>query len=326
MNIAYCITESYLSIFGVSLFSLLENSSALETLNIHILSPDLSDQSIHMLRKFSRRYHRDLYFYNISGYEQCVPQVQNTSGFHPIVFARLLFANYLPESIDSILYLDCDTIVNGDLSPLEHISLTGYAFAAAPELHMPDKQKKNLGLSPKDEYYNAGVLLLNLSYWRTHNLQKKCFDYYTKSHNILLYNDQDILNHCCVGAIYPLSHTYNFFPVIKYFPKYFMKHYQPAYFRYGVQEYKQILARPTIIHYAGDERPWYKGNFSPYRQVYKHYQKHSPWKSKPPIRGKEVHLFCYHILNLVTFICPWFRKLFTEFIGIYYYKLIKEKK
>lgn len=44
----------------------------------------------------------------------------------------------------------------------------------------------------------------------------------------------------------------------------------------------------------------------------------------PLIYGKEGVLFFYHILNCITRVFPWFRKWFTQLIGIYYYQLVKK--
>lgn len=326
MNITYIATDSYASILGVSMFSLLENSSDLSALNIYILSTDIGYKNKLSLIKLADKYKATLHFINISGFEQSFSCDFATSGFHPIVLARLLLADYLPSSVESVLYLDCDVIINGSLSDLEYLSFSNQncAFAAVPELCMPLEQKKHLGLSANDVYYNCGVLLINLNYWRSHNLQQHFTKYYTDMKGNLLYNDQDILNHCCKGHIMSLPHIYNLPPVLHYFPRYFIRSYQPLYYCKTKEEYKNILQHPVIIHYLGEERPWIHGNFSPYRKVYYYYKSLSPWKNTPLIYGKELYMLCYHGLNCITFICPWFRKFFTRRVGIHYYKLVKK--
>lgn len=325
MNIVYIATDSYMSLLGISLLSLLKNSLNLSELNIYILSPDLKLNNQKIISNLSLQFNRKINFIDISNYKIFLPNETFYSGFHSIVFARLLLTKYLPSSINTILYLDCDTIVCNPIDELQKISLDNYAFAAVPELYMPRKQKINLGLSPEDKYYNSGVLFINLKYWRTNNLTKIFLSYLNENSKVLLYPDQDILNHCCKGNILTLCHKFNFPPVLRYFPRYFIKKYQPAYYCNNKIEYKNILERPTIIHFLGEERPWMRGNFSPYRQIYYYYKSLSPWKDQKNYHGKEIVLFLYHILNHITFVCPWFRKIFTELIGIRYYNLIKKK-
>ena len=322
MNILYIATDSYLPLLGTSILSLLENN---DSADIYILSPDLSEKSQNILRDTASPYNARIYCINIAGFEQFFPSAMNTSGFHPIVLARLVADKYLPKSLDTVLYLDCDVIIDGSLKPLLNVPLNKYAFAAVPELCMPDTQKAYIGLHDKDIYYNAGVVLLNLDYWRHSQMADKCVRYANEMQGRLLYNDQDVLNHCCRGHILRLSHRYNLSPVLHYFPRWFIRSYQPLYYCKSAREYRHILRHPAIIHYLGDERPWMKGNHNPYRDRYLHYRAMSPWKDTPLKSGRETYLFCYHMLNLITAVCPWFRKYFTKFIGIRYYRLFGKK-
>ncbi|WP_368191057.1 glycosyltransferase family 8 protein [Blautia sp. 1033sp1_1033st1_G9_1033SCRN_220408] len=326
MNIVYIATDSYVSMLGISLFSLLENNKSMEQLSIYILSTDLSQTNQNVLRQVTNPYHRQLHFVQIGDYQSAFSADTDTSGFHPIVLARLLLTRYLPQEVHTVLYLDCDTIIHGSLDAMEPADFcrTDYAFAAVPEVYMPSAQKSFIGLAEKDIYYNCGVLLINMDYWRRQELCQNFVDYYTRMNGKLMYNDQDILNHCCQGHILTLSQTYNFAPVLYYFPYYFIRKYQPAYKVSSRTTYKEIIRHPSIIHYLGEERPWVHGNFSPYRKVYDSYKAQTPWKNTPMIYGKEKVLFCYHILNLITAIFPWFRRLFTKCIGIRYYQFTKK--
>lgn len=325
MNIVYIATNSYVSALGISLTSLFENSKDIVSLNIYFLSPDLNHTNQSLLTNLAEKYKRKIYYININDYQDIFSHSSHTSGFHPIVLARLLLSEYLPESLTSVLYLDCDVIINSSIAELQNINLSNYAFAAIPELYMPPARKRQLGLALSQPYYNSGVLLINLSFWRTHNLKDKFFEYYNKAGEKLLYPDQDVLNFCCQNQILELSHKYNFSPALRYFPRYFIKKYQPAYYRKNKEDYFAIIKKPAIIHFLGEERPWFRGNFNPYRNIYKYYKELSPWKNMAQIQGKEIFLLCYHFLNCITVICPWFRKLFTELIGIRYYKIAKKK-
>jgi len=325
MNITYIATDSYTSLLGISMFSLLENNKDLDELNIYILSPDLSQENFTAISNLVMSYHRSVTICDIADFRDYFDFDFNTSGFNNVVLARLLLTHYLPDTIESVLYLDCDVIVNSSLRGLEQIDLTDYAFAAVPELCMPVAQKNHIGLNASDPYYNAGILYINLYFWRKYYLDHQFLDYYASMNGQLLYSDQDILNHCCKGHILPISHKYNLAPVLHYFPRYFIKKYQPTYYCNSRREYLDILQHPVMIHFLGDERPWFKGNLNPYRKIYEHYKSLSPWKNEPLINGRELYLFCYHVLNCITFICPWFRKYFTKWIGIRYYTLVKKK-
>ena len=80
---------------------------------------------------------------------------------------------------------------------------------------------------------------------------------------------------------------------------------------YGIiadkEGYERARKDPAMVHYSGDERPWFSGNFNPWRQEYEKYLAMTPWAGTPKIRGKEFHLFLYHLMNLVTSVFPMVR-------------------
>jgi len=261
---------------------------------------------------------------DISDFEKRIPFEFATSGYNSIVLSRLFLCSYLSDNIERILYLDCDTIVNGSINELENISFGHNLIAAVPELYMPANKKALIGLKKKETYYNAGVLLINLKLWRAKNVELEFIEYFRMKNGRLLYNDQDILNHCCKGRILTLSQTYNLPPNLFYFPRYFVKRLQPAYNVEDSIAYMKIISSPVIIHYMGDERPWIQGNHNKYRKPYEYYWKKSPWKKDSMVQGQRVYMFCYHVLNLITIICPWFRMLFSNLVGVNKYKWFRK--
>ena len=320
MNIIYASNNNYAQYLGISMLSLFDNNQDLEEITVYILAQEIDARNIKRLCAIADKYHRTVKLIDISDFEKHIPFDFCTFGFNFIVLSRLFLCSYLPDDVNRILYLDCDTIVNGSIKELEIIPFGKNFAAAVPELYMPPNKKALIGFGKEETYYNAGVLLVNLSLWRLENLEKTFMQYYSSMNGKLLYNDQDILNYCCKDRILTLSHTYNFSPNLFYFPRYFVKNLQPVYDTISAAEYVRILSSPLIIHYLGDERPWIEGNYNKYRKQYEYYWKRSPWKKEPMIQGQRLYMFCYHILNLITFICPWFRILFSKLIGINKYK------
>lgn len=53
---------------------------------------------------------------------------------------------------------------------------------------------KRLHYPSSDSYFNSGVLLINLDYWREKKLMYKALDYIAKNGNNLVFYDQDVLN------------------------------------------------------------------------------------------------------------------------------------
>lgn len=119
-------------------------------------------------------------------------------------FARCYLPDILPN-IDKILYLDLDLYINQDISALWNIDISNYAISGVIDLNI-----RNFPLTYIDNlncYINSGVLLMNLKYFREHNLVEKLD--YLLNHWQLRFPDQDALNIVCQGHIKYLSHKWN---------------------------------------------------------------------------------------------------------------------
>lgn len=111
---------------------------------------------------------------------------------------RIALPKILAE--DKVLWLDCDTIVDGDISELFEIDIENNYFAGVKE---PDKSKWRI-------YVNAGVLFMNLAQIRKDNLDDKMIDKLNRIPYPL--PDQDAINEFAQGRIVPISGMYNVSP------------------------------------------------------------------------------------------------------------------
>ena len=158
---------------------------------------------------------------------------------------RLFLPEYLPSAIDRVLYLDCDVCVTDKLDELFDIDMEDRAIAGAmdPESYSSSVYDR-LGIVPKKGYVCSGVLMLNLDYWRQHNIAEQVLDYGKKYPEKTLFPDQDAINVICQDAKVILSPKYSpFLRIAKFFNK---------------EEWNEYISHPAIIHYAGCA-PW-KGN------------------------------------------------------------------
>ena len=111
---------------------------------------------------------------------------------------RLALTKILPQD-DRVLYLDVDTIVNGDLSELWNLDLTGYYIAGARELYWTEK----LGRL----YVNAGVLVMNLKKLREDGMDDRIIELINTRPSD--FPDQHLINECCAGHILRFTCEYN---------------------------------------------------------------------------------------------------------------------
>lgn len=316
MDIVYASNDAYTPYLGISMLSLLESNKSLQRIRVFILGEEIHNSNIAKLTSIAEHYNREIVFLDASTFRAKIPFDFDASGYNPITLSRLFLCSYLPNDVERVLYLDCDTNVNKSIEELETIDFGNALCAAVPELNMPKENKAQIGHKCDECYYNAGVLLANLLAWREESIEQKFLDYFASVGGHLLYNDQDILNHCCKGRILTLPLKYNVSGNHFYFHRFMVKKLQPYYDVSNKAEYKETIALPTIIHYLGDERPWIEGNHNFYREIFRKYKAMSPYSAMPEIKGRRLYMLCYHILNLITYLCPWFRVVFSKFIGI----------
>ena len=194
MDVLVCFQHNFVMACGVMLKSLLDHCTI--PLHLHaIIDPDVTEEDISKIKRVDRGYGERWFahFYRFDdNIIRMLPQSKNKR-FDRSVYFRLFAVSILPSNIDKVLYLDCDTLIVDDISPLFEIKLTG-GIGAVLNQSQREEYFKRLQLPMEQGYFNSGVLLLNLKWWRLNDIETK-FLRIIDENNILLKNpDQDILN------------------------------------------------------------------------------------------------------------------------------------
>ena len=323
MNIVYNCDENYIKYASVSIVSLLENNRDCMELRIYMLDNGIHEESRKRLRQTVLSYGpgRDIVYIDISDIEGRILE-RSGKGLEPGRFGFTAFGRlFAPELIDEdrLLYIDSDTVINGELSPVFELELSSpYIAAMAPEPTIYPQVRKRLGIPEKEPYFNSGVILMDAAAWRREEILSLALDYMKSCGGELEFPDQDILNVILRGRTRPLSQTYDFFS------GYYYRSYNDLcrlYPGYGENESREGLEaakrQPVLVHFAGDERPWIAGSRSPYLELYRRYRELSPWKDEPDVEGHRLYMLFYHVVNLVTRMAPGLRRFISE---IYYRK------
>ena len=165
-------------------------------------------------------------------------------------YYRLLMMDYLPENIDRILYIDPDTIVLRDLSPLYNIDFKGKTIAAAghTKLFIEDINHLRFKTGKESRYFNAGVMMVNLEKMRKTVSGQMIFDYVKKHQRWLFLADQDVLNGMFGNDMIPIDEClYN------------LDEKTIIYNPHKVKGIQWIEENAVIIHYNGKYKPLKKG-------------------------------------------------------------------
>ena len=80
---------------------------------------------------------------------------------------RLLLSKLISPAVEKIIYLDADTIVNLDIRELWRVELEDKPLAAIPDALPQTVPLCQDGFVKFENYFNSGVLLMNLEKWRT---------------------------------------------------------------------------------------------------------------------------------------------------------------
>lgn len=273
MDVVCNIDSSYIKYCVVTLLSLFQNNER-GTIHAHIVANRLSEDEKNIIREELGRYGNQLIFYDAGDtiVVNC-PISAETSRLSVATYYRIFLPIILPKSISKVLYIDCDLVVESSIAELWQMNLTGYALAASEDCHCVTKEfYERLHYAEKYSYFNAGVLLVNLDYWRENRIMEKCIQYIEKYPERLRFNDQDVLN----GVLYD---QWVSFPYKWNMHYYFRKTTMSA---KALREIEESLGTPAILHYMSSSKPWLPHCEHPLAHRWFHYLDKTRWKGERP--------------------------------------------
>ena len=272
IHIACCTNEKLAPIFGVVVTSVGINVTS-DDVTIHLLHNSLKSRTVKRLQKIAAKYKVDLDLKQID--TDILKDFYFDKSKHygnVMMFARLLLSSVLPD-LDKIIYLDCDIVVLNDLQSLWNFDVSDVAVAMAPDFTLKDKSTLNrLGITT-GYYLNSGVILMNLDYWRKHDVQNRIFSYILEKGDKLIYNDQDALNSILQNEHEELHIKYNF-------SYYYFHRLIGVLYKEKIHEIIEARDNPIIFHYFGPLKPWSLGAYLPGKELFIKYQKLSGWNYK----------------------------------------------
>lgn len=135
LNILYQSSDSYAPLGGISIESLLQNNRDAEAIHIYYLEDNVSAQNRQKLEDTVKKYGRTLSFYSLKPIEEMLRQ-RGVPPFHGsyATYCKLFAPSALGLDAGRLLYLDCDTIIVGPLSPLWTLEMGGKPLACRIEL------------------------------------------------------------------------------------------------------------------------------------------------------------------------------------------------
>lgn len=249
MNIAVQFNRKYLLYITVMLKSLCMNN--MEHIDLYVLNSALGETDYEKLKQYLNGYDLEIHDIKVdlNTFDNDLPQSETW----PIeVYFKLCLVDLLPDSVDRILFLDADIIINGSLKELYSMDFEGKDMLVAPDANgmfslrsINPKQYEMLSCKYGEDYvyFNSGMILMNIALLRGNNN----FNSYEKAakewNNELCAPDQDLLNYVHGGNVgYVDWEKYNLCARI-------------ASHAMGMN-YEYVKSNAIIIHYTGS-KPWY---------------------------------------------------------------------
>lgn len=270
MNILLVTNKKYMPYTKLLLHSLLSQQSG--NVSIYLFHRDLQEIDAQELQALVGAYPASEIMITMLTQDH-IAGLKPTEKLPIETYFRIVAIDMLPQEIDRMLYLDVDMIVKKPLDELYQMDFGGKAAIVCQDIYgyiygASQESEQRLGLRETGSYFNAGVMLLNLTVFREQGLAKKTLDYIYEKEAMLKWEDQDALNAVLDGNVkFAPWHLYDCVPALMICrqQEIAMGMIRPVYWDEiaGVNEHPELFADMTqaiydaahIIHYLGETKP-----------------------------------------------------------------------
>lgn len=205
--------DNYLPFLAVSMRSLIDNLSPDAFCDIHILNNGLNpEKTQHLLNMSTDRV--SVHLVDVSREIAPLAEKLNLRDYYTVsIYFRLFIPSLFPQYHKAI-YLDADIAVNGDVASLYETPLGNRLVGAVSDDIIASHRdfrgyaEEGLGI-PFRQYFNSGVMLMNLDQFRLQEIEKKFVYLLNTYHFDTVCPDQDYLNVLCRNQVLYLDKGWN---------------------------------------------------------------------------------------------------------------------
>jgi len=188
INILCCVNDKFANPMINLMYSI--RNFCDRKINLYVLTTQMNEETVKLIQEKMDKInvradikHVELPAYNISSWCWSLD-----------VYLKVLGFEFLPKTVEKILYLDADIIALNDISKLYDIDVTDCLIACAVDSGVNQQRvyERRRTLNIKHDYFNSGVLLYNVKkqreVWTFDDLSVKI------SNGEFEWPDQDFLN------------------------------------------------------------------------------------------------------------------------------------
>ena len=208
--------DNYAPYLAVSLNSLICHASGKYDYHINILIETISDENKEIIENMATD-NVKIDFVSVTERLRAIcARLHMRDYYTKATYYRFFIPAMFPE-YDRGLYLDCDIAITDDVAKLYHINLGNNLVGAVADEIITELEvfslysEKVLGI-PRQEYFNAGILVMNLAEMRRVNIEKQ-FSELLALRTYRVAQDQDYLNVLCYGKTTLINKKWNKTPL-----------------------------------------------------------------------------------------------------------------
>lgn len=262
--------DNYVKPLTVMLYSAAANLGLNSHLNVYFIDGGVQEQNWQMLKESLVGLPIDVY--SIKPDYSLVEHLHTSHHVTPAAYLRLLTAEMMPPEISKAIYLDSDLLVCEDLTELWNLPTDGKPCLAVPDIacpyidarvgcknirqagpylaaYRPVPNYRDLGLDPAAEYFNSGVMVLDLDRWREDQMAARLLECLEVNRDHIWCWDQYALNVVLYEQWGRLPARWNQGAQVLDIPS-------VAHSPIDQVEYQQMLDSPAIIHFTTEFKPW----------------------------------------------------------------------
>ncbi len=208
----YACDDNFVKCTVVSVTSMMKNASKAYKYKICILHTNITEgmmQKIYALENENFEFS----FQDMTSYlESISDKLPIRDYYSKTTYYRFFIAEMFPE-YDKAIYIDSDTVVQGDISQLYLTDIGDSYLGACHEQAMVQVDEYGtyvetvIGIS-RHNYFNAGLMLINCEQFRRRHVLDKFIEY-LHIYNFVVTQDEDYLNLICKDHVFWLDQRWN---------------------------------------------------------------------------------------------------------------------
>lgn len=252
--------NNYVPYLATTIQSVIENSSNKKQYCIYILNSNISSFNIKRINEMQQE-HLKIKFINVKEYINSIDKdlFYTCAHFTEATYYRF-FIPLIFKDFNRILYCDCDAVFKDDPAKLFNYDIQKYLLAAVldyaviiSDYFYQDKYfSEILKLKNPMNYFQAGLLLMNLKYMRDYNFTKKCLQTLRKIKKPR-FVDQCIMNIVCEDKVLYIDNKWNVENNLMIDSENELDIQLPQNF---YKKYIEAINEPKFLHFSGTKKPW----------------------------------------------------------------------